>query len=420
MPTIDNASTVWHWIEEVNGAIPATPEWIRFKGTAEGINRVINKIESQIITGVKAVTELIPTSGMAEGDVNTELHDDFVMMKMLENALQGEFDANGILKAGTLSKSFAFQRTMTDTDGAKTYRIYKGIKIGSVSIETDFTSDSAIGVTFSVMGLDVDTSGEIAGSTYVEADTTPVFNHPETRILSFTGDDITGDYCFTNMSLTVNSNAEALKGKCTSVATFPDLTAVEVVQRTRNTELNMSCYMKDNSFDTWFVNNSTAEIKMLMSNGTQGLLFSFPQLQLSQDQPPVADQNSTLVDEAVAKAVYNPSEGTDIIFERIGNIATDAGIKLTTATTATPDFLGTFYKDGTQNDGEDVYKSVDGLNAIWYSTSDLAYTVTAIADIGTFPTVAGWQIAFNSPVGSWSAIGTATGDVTGATYNPLA
>ena len=418
---VDSDKTQWHYVKMVAGEIPATPTWYRLRGTAEGINRELTKSQSNEITGTKDVSDYTPTAGGIAGDVNFEFHYDFVIDEFLQNVYQGSFDEFGVLKAGTDSFEFALQRTMTDETGTKTYRIYRGLKANSFAVELDPTADQPITVTLNLLGLDMDTSGEIAGSTYVEANTGQPFFMPEQRVLSFTGTHLSGDYCFTNLGFTTNLNAEALQGKCTGVTTFPDLSAVDVVQRTKNTELNLSVYQKDNSFDDWYANNTTASTSYVLSNGVEGYKFTFPRLVSIQDQPPVSGINSSLIDEAVAGATLDPTEGTSVIVEKIPNMETDAGIKLEEVTTPpSPDFRGTFYKDGTLNDAKAVYASVDGVNATWWSTADSAWTVTAYGDIGTFPTVAGWKNANASdPTGAWAIIGTATGDMAGTAYNPL-
>lgn len=415
-----SASTIAMAVESVWGITPTTPTFRKIRSTGNSLAGTLSKTQSEELTEQAAVTDVIPTQGGAEGDVNFEPSYGYFMDTFLAHTLRGVFDAFGVLKAGSLEQSLTLERNIP-ANGIPLYFRYPGTVAGTLAITLDAEATSPIAGTLTVMGKnEIPTETIVAGATYVDANTNPVMSMPELRAIDVEIEGVSKTACFKNLSFTINNNLRLQQGKCTDVSTYPDIRAKGVGYGRREVSLDIVYYFNDLDYAQMFQENTDGVFSYILTDGTRGYKITFPRAKIQESTIPIEGNNSDVVQNMTVMALLDSTEGTDVIVEKIGNLAASAGIQLT-GTTPDPDFQGTFYYDGdTQNDGENVYISVDGLNAIWYSTSDLGWTVTAVADIGTFPTVEGWEIPGISPVGSWQTIGTATGDLTGTDYDPQA
>lgn len=419
----DGSDTTIGWIEEsVEGTTPATPAWQKMRSTGNGLRPTLNKAASDEITSNASVTDIVPTQGGADGDINFEPSYGATMDMMFEHTLRGSFDEYGILKAGNAYKQASWERII-NANGTPFYFRYPGARVNSLAITFDSSATSPITATLNIMAREelTDTS-IISGATYINPNSNPVMSMPELRALYVQIDGVDKTACFSTLSPTFNNNLRSQQGKCTGTTSFPDLASKGNGYGRREVTLDVGYYFNDLDFVEMFQENTSGYLSYVLSDGTRGYKITYPNFKIMESSIPIDGNASDVIQTMSIQALYDTTEETDSIVEKIGNLATGAGIQLTeTTTTPSPDFRGTYYKDGTENDGKDVYASVDGLNAIWWSTSDAAWTVTAYGDIGSFPVAAGWEnTTALAPTGSWVIIGTATGDMEGAAYDPLA
>lgn len=417
----DGSSSTIAMIEEADwGVTPATPDFIKIRSTGNSLAGTLSKTQSEELTEQAAVTDVIPTQGGSEGDINFEPSYGTFMDLFLAHTLRGTFDEYGILKGGSLEQSFTAERIIP-VDGVPNYFRYAGSRAGTLAITLDAEATSPIAGTLSTMGkAEVIDASPIAGATYTAANTNTVMSMPELRTLYVEIDGVPKTACFKTLSFTINNNLRTQQGKCTDVTTFPDILAKGVGYGKREISLDVVYYFTDSDFATMFQNNTDGLFSYILTDGTHGYKITFPRAKIQESTIPIEGNNSDVVQNMTVMALLDSTEQTDIIVEKIGNVLTGTGFKLT-GTSPDPDFQGTFYDNGTLNDTKAVYESVDGLNAVWWSTADAAWAVTAIADIGTFPTVEGWENTnATDPSGSFDIIGTATGDLTGAAYDPNA
>jgi len=415
-----SASTIALVPEVTWGVTPATPEFTKIRSTGNSLMGTLAKTQSEELTEQAAVTDVIPTQGGSEGDINFEPSYGTFMDIFLQHSLRGVFDEFGILKGGSLEQSFTAERIIP-VDGVPNYFRYQGTRAGTLAITLDAEATSPIAGTLSTMGkAETVSPNPVAGATYVAANTNTVMSMPELRTLYVEIEGVPKTACFKTLSFTINNNLRSQQGKCTDVTTFPDILAKGVGYGRREISLDVVYYFTDSDFATMFQNNTDGLFSYILTDGTHGYKITFPRAKIQESTIPIEGNSSDVTQNMTVMALLDSTEGTDVIVEKIGNLAAFAGIKLT-GTTPDPDFQGTFYKDGTQNDGKDIYVGLDGTEAIWWSTADLAWTVTLFADIGTFPVAEGWENTNAAdPTGAFAIIGTATGDLTGADYDPSA
>jgi len=418
----DASTSIIALIPEVNWAEDIlTPELHYIRSTGNGLGATINKAASDEITANRGKTDAIMTTGGAEGDINFEPSYGYFMDRFWEQALSGFFDEFGVLNGGSECESMFIERQIPVEGGVDYYR-YKGSTVNSLALTLDAEATNAITGTINVMARSEDQdTAIIAGATYTAANENPVMSMPEMRVVKTTINSIENEACFKTLGLTINANTRMQQGKCTGVVTYPDIFAKGIGYGDREITTNLGYYYSGPEYDEMFKQNTSGTLSYILSDGTRGYKVVQGNIKIMESGLPVEGSNSDLVQAMVAQAFLD-SDGVDISIEKIASLEAGAGIKLTEVTTTpSPDFTGTFYKDGTLNDTKDVYASIDGLNAIWWSTADVAWAVTLYGDIGTFPVAVGWENTNAAdPTGTWDIVGTATGDMSGAAYDPTA
>lgn len=417
-----SASTIAFEEESAWGTTPATPTFQKIRQTGNGLTPTLSKAVSDEITSAAAVTDVIPTSGGAEGDINFEPSYGEWLDAVFEHALRDSFDSFGKLYAGNDKKSMTIERIIP-VDSTPFYFRYAGARANSFALTLDATATSPITATINVMAkAETTATAIISGATYVPPNENPVMSMPELRYLDAEIGGVAKTACYTTLNLTVNNNIRMQQGKCTDVTAFPDLTAKGAGYGRREVTLDVGYYFNDLDYVTMFQANTAGKFSWVMSDGTRGYKITLPKVKILESSIPIDGNDADVIQTMSIQALLDPVTDTDVIIEKIPSLAASAAVTLTAVSTVpSPDFRGAYYKDGTVYGTKSVYASVDGLNAIWWSTAESKWAVTTYANIGTFPTVAGWSNATTvAPTGAWSAIGTATGTLTGTAYDPTA
>lgn len=103
--------------------------------------------------------------------------------------------------------------------------------------------------------------------------------------------------------------------------------------------------------------------------------------------------------------VYGQSASENSVVETWTLECTTGGDLIFTGTTA-PGTADTYVQTGT-NDGKPTYTTA--TRAVWWSTANTRWYNTTLAEIGTPPVTAGFELVTASNIGTWTAIGTSTG-----------
>lgn len=416
----DASTSTIAWVDETEwGTIPDTPVFQNMRQTGNGLSPALDKATSDEITANSAVTDIIPTQGGAEGDINFEPSYGESIEMMFEQTLRSVFDDFGIMNAGNESKSITQERILS-VDGTPLYFRYPGSRANSLTFTVDATATSPITGTFNVMAREeVPDTAIVAGATYLAANTNPVMSMPELRVVDIEIEGVPKTACFTTLSPTINNNLRSQQGKCTETTIYPDIAAKGQGYGRREITIEIGYYFNDLDFVQMFQANTEGKLSFILTDGFRGYKLTWPRFKIMESTIPVEGNDSDVIQNMTLQALYDGTEATDMIVEKIGNIAANTAIKLTGDPITPTGLPGTFYYDGvTQTGGENVYFSVNGSYAIWFDGSDTL--VTTVADIGSgTPTVYFERIASNDPEGVYS-VDTGTGTLTGAAYDPTA
>jgi len=406
-------------VEATWGTTPTTPAFTRARVTGFGLVSAISKVVSAELNSNAAVSDVFPTSGGVNGDVNLEMTYGALPHLFLEHALRGTFNAYGILKAGVQTKSLSWEQDLL-VDTTHFYKYFSGCRVNSFALNLDAGAEAAIAGTLNFMGkTETLAVAAISGSTYVSANTEQPMFMPEVRALTVTGSGLTSVLCFSNFSFTVNNNCRSQQGKCTDTVSYPDLSAKGIGYGRREITLQLAAYFINLELATIFQANTRFSISYIISNGDVGYKVTFPKVKLMEEGTPFEGNNSDVVENVAAQALYDATEATDMIIERIDNLDTDAGVTVTSAVTPTPaGVLATFYKNGATEGSQPVYVSALGTYAIWYDGGNTI--ITSYADIGeAVPTIL-FTVAGTTVTATYAAGAGGTGTVIVSAYDPTA
>jgi hypothetical protein len=413
----DASTSTISWIEEADwGDTPLTPALQNMRQTGNGLQPTLSKVTSDEITSNSAVTDVITTQGGAEGDINFEPSYGESMDMMFEQALRSAFDDFGIIKASNDYKSVTFERII-NKDSTLYYMRYPGARANSLALTFDATATSPITGTFNIMAKEEsDGSSIITGATYLDPNTNPVMSMPELRAIYVEIEGVSKTACFTTLSPTFNNNIRSQQGKCTDTTEFPDITAKGIGYGRREVTLDIGYYFNDLDFVQMFQANTEGKLSYILSDGSRGYKITYPRFKIMESSIPIEGNDSDVIQTMTIQALYDQTEGTDVIVEKIGLLG--GGVKLTGDPITPSGLTGTYYWDGeTQEGGENVLYSVNGQYAIWFDGVDTV--VTTVADVGVGATVYFNVVASTDPTGTWVAV-TGTGSLTGADYFPTA
>lgn len=157
MSCFANGSAVkLYYVQEVDGAIPASPEFKPIRFVSEGVSPAINQIESNEINPQRQRAASRGGTYSVQGEVAAELsfgsYDD-----LIEAALQGTWTAD-VLKVGSTERTFAILERHTDVKAA----IFAGTTVSAAATDNSF-NDSGSG--FIAAGFKVGDKITVAGFT---------------------------------------------------------------------------------------------------------------------------------------------------------------------------------------------------------------------------------------------------------------
>jgi hypothetical protein len=334
----DASNSTIAFIDEATwGTTPASPALQSIRQTGNGLTPTLNKAVSDEISADAAVTDVIPTSGGAEGDINFEPSYGEWVDGTFEHALRDDFTTFGIAKGGNDYKSMFIERTIYS--GATPYYFrYGGSRANSLAYTFDAEATSPITATFNVMSKSEETDTSIvSGATYVAANTNPVMSMPELRELNAEIDGVSKTACYKTLNVTINNNIRMQQGKCTDTTAFPDLTAKGAGYGRREITVDVAYYFNDLDYATMFQQNQSGSLSWIMTDGTRGYKITLPNIKILESSIPIEGNDADVVQTMTVQALYDSTEGTDIIVEKIGNIGASTATtcrELTTTTAA--------------------------------------------------------------------------------------
>jgi len=300
MGKLANGSAVQtYYVEEVAGAIPATPAWKPIRFVSAGLTPTINQIETAEMNQSRQRPPSRGGTYSVAGDIAVELSfksfDD-----LIQAAMQSTWDANALV-IGKVERSFAILERHTDIG---VDYVYHGCRVGTMAINSPL--NAPVGVTFSMLGTKAEKFTLPAGSTFVPATGTDIM---VTTNLDLIEGGVPVAYA-TEWSVNLNNGMEALFALGSREA-YDISNGVAVVTG------SMSAYLVDAVLWDKVLNETSTSHKIVFTEGADSYTLELPKVRYTQGQKQVSGPGA-IIPQYTVSAGYDDAAGTTMKITRSG------------------------------------------------------------------------------------------------------
>ncbi len=309
MPVFGNTNDliVSHVVEATTGVTPANPVLKRLRVSGETLGPRVTYDEASEINPNYSLVDLIATGSEGGGAVPFDFAKSAAMDEILEAVFRGTWTA-GILKGGTVKRSFTIEKSFIGGAGTKFMKLpgsrYMGMNIGGsvgskLSGSLDIMSLSGIVGTASVVGT---------GSVTEPADNR-IMSMVDISLLSMTG-DVT-PLIARSFNLAVNNNGRYQQG-------HGQLASYDIGYGMREVTFSMEAY-----FESWeqmdkLINRTNSNLQLTLTDGVNTFAFRIPRMRYRTVDVQAGGGNADMVQAVEGRALYDPTAGivTDIMVTR--------------------------------------------------------------------------------------------------------
>ena len=295
-----NGSAVqYYYIEEVAGAVPATPAWKPIRFVSAGLTPSINQVSTAEMNQFRQQQASRGGTYSVAGDIAVELSfssfDD-----LIQAAMQGTWTAN-VLKIGKVVRTFTILERHTDID---VDYVYRGCRVSTMAISSPL--NAPVGVTFSMMGTKAQKFTVPVGSTYLPATATDIMITTN-LVLKEGGVDVA--YA-TEWSVNLDNGMEALFALGSREA-FDISNGVAVVTG------SMSAYLVDEVLWDKVLDETSTSHSIELKEGADSYTIDLPKVRYTQGQKQVSGPGAVIPQYTVS-AGYDATLATTMMITRTG------------------------------------------------------------------------------------------------------
>ena len=300
MGKLANGSAVqYYYVEEVAGAVPATPAWKPIRFVSAGLTPNINQIDTAEMNQYRQQQASRGGTYSVAGDIAVELSfssfDD-----LIQAAMQGTWTAN-VLKIGKVERSFAILERHTDIG---VDYVYHGCRVSTMAISSPL--NAPVGVTFSMMGTKADKYTIPVGSTYIAATATDTMI---TTNLALTEGGVSVAYA-TEWSVSLDNGMEALFALGSREA-FDISNGVAVVTG------SMSAYLVDAVLWDKVLDETSTSHVIEFTEGADSYTLELPKVRYTQGQKQTSGPGA-IIPQYTVSAGYDDVLATTMMITRTG------------------------------------------------------------------------------------------------------
>lgn len=196
--------------ETVAGTTPATPAFLRLETiVGSNLNATADPIVSQTRRKGRTNAGQRLVNPRVEGTLNTEFTaDDAATNLLLQSAFSGDFDADGLLKAGTKETDLTVERKWID-GATNMFTRYFGCQVSEFALTAEFGGIVTADFTVLGRGRAAPSNTALAGANYADASSAPKFAGPDVKNIVIGG---LGEVDYSTLTLTVTQD-RATQGK---------------------------------------------------------------------------------------------------------------------------------------------------------------------------------------------------------------
>lgn len=286
-----------YYVEEVAGAIPATPAWKPIRFVSAGLTPSINQVTTAEMNQYRQQQASRGGTYSVAGDIAVELSfasfDD-----LIQAAMQGTW-TNDVLKIGKVERSFAILERHTDIG---VDYVYHGCCVGTMAISAPL--NAPVGVTFSMIGTKAEKYVVPVGSTFVAPTDTDIMI---TTNLALNEGGVAVGYA-TEWSVNLANGMEALFALGSREA-FDISNGVAVVTGT------MSAYLIDAILWDKVLNETATAHIIEFKEGPDSYTLTLPKVRYTQGQKQTSGSGA-IIPQYTVSAGYDSTLGTTMMIER--------------------------------------------------------------------------------------------------------
>ena len=300
MGKLANGSAVqYYYIEEVAGAIPATPAWKPIRFVSAGLTPNINQIDTAEMNQYRQQQASRGGTYSVAGDIAVELSfssfDD-----LIQAAMQGTWTAN-VLKIGKVERSFAILERHTDIG---VDYVYHGCRVSTMAISSPL--NAPVGVTFSMMGTKAEKYTVPVGSTYLPATATDIMI---TTNLALTEGGVSVAYA-TEWSVSLDNGMEALFA-------LGSREAFDISNGVAKVTGSMSAYLVDAVLWDKVLNETATSHVIEFTEGADSYTLELPKVRYTQGQKQTSGPGA-IIPQYTVSAGYDDVLATTMMITRTG------------------------------------------------------------------------------------------------------
>lgn len=300
MGKLANGSAVqYYYVEEVAGAVPATPAWKPIRFVSAGLTPNINQVTTAEMNEFRQQQASRGGTYSVAGDIAVELSfssfDD-----LIQAGMQGTWTAN-VLKIGKVVRTFAILERHTDIG---IDYCYHSCSVGTMAISAPL--NAPVGVTFSMIGRKAEKYTVPVGSTYLASTTTDIMI---TTNLSLTEGGVPVAYA-TEWSVNLDNGMEALFALGSREA-FDVSNGIAVVTG------SMSAYLVDEVLWDKVLDETSTSHKIEFIEGSDKYTLELPKVRYTQGQKQTSGPGA-IIPQYTVSAGYDATLATTMMITRTG------------------------------------------------------------------------------------------------------
>lgn len=288
-----------YYVEEVAGAIPATPAWKPIRFVSAGLTPNINQIDTAEMNQYRQQQASRGGTYSVAGDIAVELSfssfDD-----LIQAAMQGTWTAN-VLKIGKVERSFAILERHTDIG---VDYVYHGCRVSTMAISSPL--NAPVGVTFSMMGTKAEKYTVPVGSTYLPATATDIMI---TTNLALTEGGVSVAYA-TEWSVSLDNGMEALFA-------LGSREAFDISNGVAKVTGSMSAYLVDAVLWDKVLNETVTSHVIEFTEGADSYTLELPKVRYTQGQKQTSGPGA-IIPQYTVSAGYDDVLATTMMITRTG------------------------------------------------------------------------------------------------------
>jgi len=285
---------------------PANPAFMLARLSSESLNFQPTTIVSPELDPSGQVRDSILTGARTTGAIELPVSRHGYFDEMLAAVMRGAWSAN-VLKVGSTLALYTLEKRFTNPAGGFIYHRINDAAVASASVSISPGREITASVNYSGGTMDF-VEAAIAGATYPDPGTRPLFASPEVSEITIAGS--TNALCFSDLSMEFNSNVRGIE--CIGTLGFKE----QVLGRFEAT-IRGTAYFVSNDLLDYLVNQNefAATVTIDDSQGNK-YEFEFPRCRMTSGGAVAGGTNQDVVSNIALQALYDPATSTTVTITR--------------------------------------------------------------------------------------------------------